>query len=141
VKQLLLTYEPGQFLQQNKSLRTRKPGFDSRQENESSFRYHLHIGSGGTELPIQWVPRVLSPGIKWPKREADYFNLLPRCWSYTSAPPYTFMMLKLIKHLLTFIRCTARTHTHEYVCVCVCARARSITSDLSNYWFQINGKV
>jgi hypothetical protein len=27
---------------------------------------------GPTQPPIQWVPGVLPPGVKWPERKADY---------------------------------------------------------------------
>jgi hypothetical protein len=27
---------------------------------------------GPTQPPIQWIPGVLSPGVKWPGREADH---------------------------------------------------------------------
>jgi hypothetical protein len=50
---------------------------------------------GPTQLPIQWVPRALSPGVKWPGREADHSAPtsaeVKTTWIYTSTPPYVFM--------------------------------------------------
>jgi hypothetical protein len=41
-----------------------------------------------TQPPIQWVPRALSLGIKWPGREADHSlpssAEIKNAWSYTS---------------------------------------------------------
>jgi hypothetical protein len=49
---------------------------------------------GPTQPPVQWVPGVLSPGIKArPRRDADHSpHLVPRSWmsrSYTSSAPVT----------------------------------------------------
>jgi hypothetical protein len=55
---------------------------------------------GTTQPLIQWVPGVLSPGLKRPGREAD--NSPPtnaevkKMWIYTSTPPYAFMVWYLI---------------------------------------------
>jgi hypothetical protein len=57
---------------------------------------------GPTQPPAQWVPEVLSPGVRWPGREAD--RLPPsiaqfkNTWSYISTPPYVFMEWCLVKH-------------------------------------------
>jgi hypothetical protein len=44
-----------------------------------------------TQRPIQWVPGVLSVGVKRPVREADHsppFSAEAKnAWSYTSTPP------------------------------------------------------
>jgi hypothetical protein len=48
-----------------------------------------------TQTPIQWVPGILSLGVKWPEIECD--NSLTSSaevkneWSYTSTPPHGFM--------------------------------------------------
>jgi hypothetical protein len=45
------------------------------------------LGLGPTQPPIQWVPEVLSPGVKRPGREADYSPPsaveVKNQWSYT----------------------------------------------------------
>jgi hypothetical protein len=50
---------------------------------------------GSTQPPIQWVPVALSPGVKWPGREADYSPSasvkVRKMWIYTSTPPYALM--------------------------------------------------
>jgi hypothetical protein len=48
-----------------------------------------------TQPPIQWVPGTISPGVKWPWREADHSPPtsaeVKKMWIYTSTPPYAFM--------------------------------------------------
>jgi hypothetical protein len=55
-----------------------------------------------TQPPIQWVPRVLSLGIKRPGREADHSPAsnaeVKNAWSYTSVPQYASMAWHLVKH-------------------------------------------
>jgi hypothetical protein len=55
---------------------------------------------GPTQPPIQWVPGVLSPGVKRPWREADHSPPtsaeVKKMWIYTSTPPYAFMAQCLI---------------------------------------------
>jgi hypothetical protein len=50
---------------------------------------------GPTQHPIQWVPGVLSPGLKRPGREADHSPPtsaeVKNTWIYTSTSPYAFM--------------------------------------------------
>jgi hypothetical protein len=50
---------------------------------------------GPTQFPIQWVPGILSLGIKVPGREADHSPPtsaeVNKVWIYTSTPPYAFM--------------------------------------------------
>jgi hypothetical protein len=50
---------------------------------------------GSIEPPIQWVPRVLSRGVKQPGREADHSPPtsaeVKKMWIYTSTPLYVFM--------------------------------------------------
>jgi hypothetical protein len=45
---------------------------------------------GSTQLPIQWVPEALSPGVKRPGREADYLPPasaeVKKKWVHTSTP-------------------------------------------------------
>jgi hypothetical protein len=45
--------------------------------------------------PIQWVPGVLSPKVKWPRHEADHSlptsEKVKNMWSYTFTSPYTFV--------------------------------------------------
>jgi hypothetical protein len=45
---------------------------------------------GPTKPTIEWLPGVLSLGVKRPRREADHLHLVPRSknvWSYTSTRP------------------------------------------------------
>jgi hypothetical protein len=43
-----------------------------------------------TQPPLQRVPTVISPGVKWPRREADHSSPssaeVKNAWSYTSIP-------------------------------------------------------
>jgi hypothetical protein len=63
---------------------------------------------GPTQPPIQWVPVVLSLGVKRPGHESGHS--LPssaevkNAWSYTSPPQCVFMAWRLFKHrdMLTF---------------------------------------
>jgi hypothetical protein len=45
---------------------------------------------GPTQLPIHWVPGILSPGIKCPGRKVDHSppsgSEFKNAWSYTSTP-------------------------------------------------------
>jgi hypothetical protein len=45
---------------------------------------------------MQWVLRALSPGVKQQGREDDYSPAtiaeVKNMWSYTSIPPYAFMV-------------------------------------------------
>jgi hypothetical protein len=49
-----------------------------------------------TQPPIQWVPGTTSPDVMWLGHEADHSPPLSakvkKMWTYTSTPPYTFMM-------------------------------------------------
>jgi hypothetical protein len=61
---------------------------------------------GPTQPPIQWVPGILSLGVKRPGREAGYS--LPssaevkNAWSYTSSLQYVFMAWCLVKQRNNF---------------------------------------
>jgi hypothetical protein len=50
---------------------------------------------GSTQPPIQWVRGALSPGVKWPGREADHSSPssaeVKKMWIYASTPPYVFI--------------------------------------------------
>jgi len=50
---------------------------------------------GPTQPPNYWVPGALSPGVKWPLREAEHSpprsSEVRNAWSYTSTPQYAFM--------------------------------------------------
>jgi hypothetical protein len=58
------------------------------------------LAVGPTELPIQWVSRALSPGVKRPGREPDHSPptnaKIKKTWIYTSTPSYVFMEQCLI---------------------------------------------
>jgi hypothetical protein len=51
---------------------------------------------GSTQLPIQWVPEVLSQGVKWLGREADHAPPtsaeVKKMWINTSTCPHAFMV-------------------------------------------------
>jgi hypothetical protein len=49
---------------------------------------------------MQWVPRALSPGVKWKEREAGHSRqtsvVVKKTWVYTSTTPYAFMAQCLV---------------------------------------------
>jgi hypothetical protein len=51
---------------------------------------------GPTQPPIQWVPGAISPGVKWPEREANHSPPtsaeVKKMRIYTSTPSYAFMV-------------------------------------------------
>jgi hypothetical protein len=57
---------------------------------------------GPTQPPIQWVPKTLSPGVKRTGCEADHSPPTSaerkNTWTYTSTPPYAFMVYCLISY-------------------------------------------
>jgi hypothetical protein len=57
---------------------------------------------GPTQLPIQWVPETLSPGVKRLGHEADHSPRtsaeVKKMWIYTSTPLYAFMVYCLISY-------------------------------------------
>jgi hypothetical protein len=66
-------------------------GFDSQRElGIFLFTIRSRLALGPTQLPIQWVPGTLSPGIKRPRREAYHSPPssaeVNNAWRYTSAP-------------------------------------------------------
>jgi hypothetical protein len=44
-----------------------------------------------TQLPFQWVPGTLSPGVRRPGREADHLPPISAEVKKTSTPQYAFM--------------------------------------------------
>jgi len=56
------------------------------------------LALGPTQPPIQWVTGALSLGVKRPGRKADHSlpssTEVKNAWSYTSTPPYVFMVLQ-----------------------------------------------
>jgi hypothetical protein len=71
---------------------------------------------GPTQPPIQWVPGVVSPGVKRLEHGADHSPPssaeVKNTWHYTSTPHYVFMEWCLVKHrdnfTFSFIRQTDR---------------------------------
>jgi len=54
---------------------------------------------------IQWVPGVVSPGVKWRGCKADHSpqsSAEVNAWSYTSTPPYVFNAWCLVKYSENF---------------------------------------
>jgi hypothetical protein len=60
-----------------------------------SLHHRVQTGSGAHPPPIQWVPGVISLGVKRPGRKADHSPPssaeVKNAWSYTSTPAYAFM--------------------------------------------------
>jgi hypothetical protein len=77
------------------ALRAGQPGFESRQGKDFLFSITSTPAVGPTQPPIQWVPGVLSLGVKRSGREADHSPPasaeVKKMWIYTSTPPYVFM--------------------------------------------------
>jgi hypothetical protein len=69
-------------------------GFDSQQGlGIFLFTTVFRMALRPTQPPIQWVPGVLSLGVKRPGHEADHSHIVPRSkneWNYTSIPRYAF---------------------------------------------------
>jgi hypothetical protein len=53
-----------------------------------------------TQHPIQWIPRNISKGVKWPGRDVNHSTRnsaeFKNASSYTSTPPYGFVVWCLI---------------------------------------------
>jgi len=69
----------------------RRPGFDFRQVlGIFFFAIASSPALGPTQLPIQWVPNALPPGL-----EANHLSpssiKVKNAWWYTSTPPFVFM--------------------------------------------------
>ena len=68
------------------------------------------MASVPTQSAIQWVPRALSLGVKWPGCEAE--NSPPsntevmNGWSYISTLSYVFMAWYVLKYRDNFTSCT-----------------------------------
>jgi hypothetical protein len=78
-------------------------GFDSRWRlGIFLFTIASRTALGPTQPPIKWVSRALSLGVKRLEREADHSPPssaeVKHAWSYTSIPPYVFMVWCLVKH-------------------------------------------
>jgi hypothetical protein len=83
-------------------------GFDSRRGlGIFLFTTVSRMALGPTQPPIQWIPRVLSLGVKRPEREDDHSPPssaeVKNAWSYTSTPQYVFMVWCLVKHRDNFM--------------------------------------
>jgi hypothetical protein len=76
-------------------------GFESQQgQGIFLFTTASRTALGPTQLPIQWVPRALSLGVKRPEREADHSpppsaDVKNAC--YTSTPQHAFMAWYSVK--------------------------------------------
>jgi hypothetical protein len=70
-------------------------------DREIKFRFLLEstdvsqTGSGAHPASYPMGTGALSPGVKWPGREADHSPQtnaeVKKTWIYTSTPPYAFM--------------------------------------------------
>jgi hypothetical protein len=70
-----MVWEPGYRIRHSDWLRAGRPrGQSSSPGREKNFLFSVssRLVLGPTQPPIQWVPGVLSPGVKRPEREADY---------------------------------------------------------------------
>jgi hypothetical protein len=65
-----------------------------------SLHHRVRNGFGPIQPPIQWVPGVLSLGVKRPGREADHPSSssgeVKNVWRFTSTPQYVFMAWWLV---------------------------------------------
>jgi hypothetical protein len=102
---LSITKEKGQLSRYNDCLRARRPkGPNSSPGRDKNFLFSMSSRPtlGPTQPPIQWLPRVLSRGVKRPGREADHSPPsnaeVKNTWRYTYTSPYGFMVSCLIKH-------------------------------------------
>jgi hypothetical protein len=86
-------------------LRNGRPGFSSRQGQcrDYSLRHRVQIDLGPTQPPIKWIPGDRTPGIKWPRREADHSPPpdveVKNNWSYICTLHYVFIVC-LIKRVM-----------------------------------------
>jgi hypothetical protein len=71
--------------------------FESRQGKKYSLLHVVQTGSGAHPAPLQWVPVVISPGVKRMGRETNHSPKtsakVMKTWIYTYIPPYAFMVL------------------------------------------------
>jgi hypothetical protein len=71
--------------------------------------------------PTHWVPRVLSPGVKRPGREADHSPPssaeVENAWSYTSTPPvkhrYNFTFYLFYNEYYYIVLCVMQQHNEQ----------------------------
>jgi hypothetical protein len=70
-----------------------------------SFRYLIHTDSGPAQHPIHCIPGALSPGLKRPKRKADYS---PPCSAKVKNVPHNVMAWCLTKNRNNFLRIFGR---------------------------------
>jgi hypothetical protein len=81
----------------------------------------------GSTQPIQSVPGVLSPRVKWPGSEADYSPptsaKVKNTWIYRSTPPYAFMATFPYHHytrIMERMNATDSPHLHDLLLRPVC---------------------
>jgi hypothetical protein len=69
---------------------------------------------GPTHHPLQWVPRVLTPRVKWPGREADHSSLssaeAKNAWTCIFTSQCVFMAWCLVKHKDNFTLLLRKGH-------------------------------
>jgi hypothetical protein len=63
---------------------------DDRGVKNSHFSMSFRPALGSTQLPIEWVPGAISPVIKWPGRETDHSQLVPRSRKRGSIHPLPY---------------------------------------------------
>jgi hypothetical protein len=60
------------------------------------------LALGTAHPPIERVPGILTPGLRWPERIADHSRPssaeVKNAWSYISNPQYVLMTWCLFKH-------------------------------------------
>jgi hypothetical protein len=66
------TSEPNYINRYSDGLRASRPGFDCRRGKIFLFSIASRMALRPTKPPIRRVPGEISPGIKWPGREADH---------------------------------------------------------------------
>jgi hypothetical protein len=66
-----------------------------------------------TKTPIQWITRAFFPGIECMEHKADHSLLsnveVKNAWSYTSTPPYAFIVCIGKNSIFTFKGITTAT--------------------------------
>jgi hypothetical protein len=100
-----------QYIDRNTGLTTQGSGFDSRQEHNFFF-IDSRPALGPSQLPTQYVLGSLSTGVKRLGHKAYHPHPsnaeINTAWSYTSTPPYVFLVAQrqpILLHLTYDLSC------------------------------------
>jgi hypothetical protein len=94
-----------------------------------------------TQRLIQRAPGAFIPAVRRPVREADLFPpfsaVVKNAWSFTSTPPYVFMVWCLVKHRNNFIYLfnilTAKRLCNEFAASDIAVRYLTFVSTLFEF--------